>query len=228
MNDEARTDSYLRVIRLEGEWAVRYAVLFDSDEEPYMQPVEWFGEDLSHGLTIVEDASWSLIESGKSISDPNAFPMLDALSSEVLIRQCKKLKVGWAIQVFRSPKYPAWFALAGHDDMLNNQATLFSRAAGNDDMAMAIGELKVQRACEAVEYHKSMKQHYIIPRDENGDYVKYGRAERERRRPIEKARWLRARGNFKDWDGYEAWEKHLKSFRFDGKRKTKAKADPTD
>lgn len=220
MNENIQqADSYMRVIRLEDQWAVRYAVLIEEATQTIMQPIEWFGEDLSHGIELTENAAWGLIESGISISDTNAFPMHDKLSSEVLIRQCKKLKVGWAIQVFRSPQYPAWFALAGHDDMLNNQATMFSRASGNDDMAIAIGELRVQRACEAVEYHKSMKEHYIIPRDENGDYVKYGRAERERRRPIEKARWLRARGNFKEWDGYANWEKAMQSHKYEKKNR---------
>lgn len=220
-NQTEQADSYVRVIRLEDQWVVRYAVLVENATENMMQPVEWFGDDLSNGIELAENAAWGLLESGFSISDTNRFPMLDLLAKEVLIRQCNKLKVGWAIQVFRSPQYPAWFALAGHDDMLNNQATLFSRASGNDDMAIAIGELRVQRACEAVEYHASMKKHYIIPRDEHGDYVKYGRVERERRRPIDRARWLKQRGNFKDWEGYEAWENHLKSFR-------KSKADPSD
>lgn len=221
MNEEQQqADSYMRVIRLENEWAVRYAVLVEIDDKKIMQPVEWFGEDLSIGIEMTENAAWGLIESGYSISDRNGFPMHDKLTSEVLIRQCQKLKVGWAIQVFRSPQYPAWFALAGHDDMLNNhQSTAFSRAAGNDDMAIAIGELKVQRACEAVEYHSSMKQHYIIPRDSNGEYVKYGRAERERRRPIEKQKWLRARGDFKDWKGYANWEKAMTAHKYERKNR---------
>jgi hypothetical protein len=218
-DNNKRADSYVRVIRLDDQWAVRYAVLVESENGNIMQPLEWFGEDLSHGIELVEQAAWGLIENDMSISDRASFPMLDKLSHEVLVRQCNKLKVGWAIQVFRSPQYPAWFALAGHDGMLE-KGTLFSRAAGNDDMAIAIGELKVERACEAVEYHKSMKEHYIIPRDENGDYVKYTAAQRIKRSPVEKARYHRARGNFKEWDGWQRWQKEIKSFKGTRKRKS--------
>ena len=65
MNENIQqADSYMRVIRLEDQWAVRYAVLIEEATQTIMQPIEWFGEDLSHGIELTENAAWGLIESG--------------------------------------------------------------------------------------------------------------------------------------------------------------------
>ena len=48
-NQTEQADSYVRVIRLDDQWAVRYAVLIEEGTENIMQPVEWFGDDLSSG-----------------------------------------------------------------------------------------------------------------------------------------------------------------------------------
>jgi len=216
MNDPSKqADSYMRIVKRGDEWLVRYSVLIQSDafvDEGYiMQPLDWIGSDLSYGIETVEQAAWSLLVSNKSCSNRENFPMLDLLASETLVRQSKLLKDGWSIQIFRGTGIEAWFAVCGHEDMFNERPFRFSRGVGNDDMAVAISSLRVARACEAVEYNRETK-HHIIPRDENGDYIKYTPEERERRKPIERARWLRARGNFEEWDGYQAWKNEILNF----------------
>ena len=53
----------------------------------HVQPLEWFGDDLEQGLEHVENAAYSMVESGTSSSLIEDLPMLDPLSHRLSSRR---------------------------------------------------------------------------------------------------------------------------------------------
>ena len=214
MNDTS--DSYMRVIRYGDQYHVRWAVLMETDEETILQPLEWRGStlDVAMALDAVESGARTMIETGASTSLIDNLPTLDTLTKETIIRQADKLRDGWGIMVFKHTSHiGAWFALVGTGEMFENRE--FGRACGNEDMAMAIGELNIVRACTAHAYNKEMK-HHVIPRDEDGNYIRHSEEERARRRPIERSKNRKWKEAFDQWHGSPAWNAKIQEWKGHG------------
>lgn len=206
------SDSYMRVMRHEDQYYVRWCVRMDSDEETILQPLEWRGstKDVDMALRAVEDGAKTMIETGASSSLIENLPVLDTLTKETLIRQADKLIDGWGIMIFRHTGIGVWFALVGTAEMFENKE--FGRGNGNEDMAIAISELNIVKACTAHAYNKDMK-HHVIPRDKDGNYVKHDEEERARRRPIERKKNGKWKDAFDKWHGSDAWKAKLQEWK---------------
>jgi len=203
------SDSYMRVMRYEGIYCVRWSVRMDIEDMTILQPLEWFGDDLEQGLEHVENAAYSMVESGTSSSLIEDLPMLDPLSLSTIINKAESLHDGWGIKVFKHIGIDVWFALVGTEEMFEDNK--FARANGNEDMAIAIGELKIDRVCEAVKYNKDTK-HHIIPRDEDGNYMRSTLKDRAEKYEIIKAKTKERRAKWRAWQGSSAWDAKLKKW----------------
>ena len=202
-------------MRYGDQYYVRWSVRMEVDEGTILQPLEWRGStlDIDMALKAVESGAKTMVETGASTSLIENLPTLDTLTHDTIIRQADKLRDGWGIQVFRHTGINAWFALVGTDEMFADRK--FGRANGNEDMAMAIGELKIERACTAHAYNKEMK-HHVIPRDKDGNYVKHDAEERARRRPIERSKNRKWKDAFDKWHGSPAWNAKIQEWKGHG------------
>ncbi|MBL98030.1 MAG: hypothetical protein CMF52_09455 [Legionellales bacterium] len=181
----------------------------DIEDMTILQPLEWFGDDLEQGLEHVENAAYSMIESGASSSLIEDMPMLDPRSLSTIINKAESLHDGWGIKVFKHIGIDVWFALIGTEEMFEENT--FARANGNDDMAIAIGDLKIDRVCEAVRYNKDTK-HHIIPRDKNGNYMRTNLKDRAKKYEIIKAKVKERQEKWRTWNGSSAWNAKLKKW----------------
>lgn len=210
--EDTKSDSYMRVIRYGDQYHIRWCVRMDVDEGTILQPLEWRGsvKDVEMAIRAVENGAKTMIETGASTSLMENLPVLDSLSKETLIRQADKLRDGWGIMVFRHTGINAWFALVATDEMFAEKK--FGRGNGNEDMAIAIGELNIVRACTAHAYNKEMK-HHVIPRDEDGNYINHTPEERARRRPIERSKNRKWKEAFDQWHGSAAWNAKIQEWK---------------
>lgn len=206
------SDSYMRIMKHEGEYYIRWGVRMDLEDKTILQPLEWRGDqrDGEKALKWVEDAAVSMIESGASSSLIDNLPRLDSLSTEILLRQADKLHEDWGILVFKHTGINAWFALIAPEDLFDDKT--FTRAVGNEDMAIAIGELNVERACTSHRYNKEMK-HHVIPRDEDGNYMSRTYEEQAERRPINRAKNRKWKEAFDQWHGSPAWNAKIQEWK---------------
>ena len=201
-------DSYFMIIKEGEEWRMRYGIQMEKE----WQPLEWTGSDLSAGIDIMVDAAFGFAEMDGFTSDMNGMPTFDKIEKTVLMAKCNVMLDNWGIVVFYvSDPYgykPLWVALCGYKEQLMVQE--WAKAEANQDFATAINGLDPHMVGTSVVWRKDMI-HRISARDDDGNLSKYDQAERERRKPIERARNLKWSDIYSKWSGAKIWREHLNS-----------------
>jgi hypothetical protein len=174
------------------------------------QPLEWTGDDLSHGIDTMVDVGFKFQELDDCTSDINSLVVFDKLEKEMLIRKAELLLDQWGIVIFQMNdtqyRTPLWCALTGFKDMLDTGD--WATAEANADLAVALGGLDPVKAGTTMIWRRDMV-HRISARNSDGEVVRQDEAERERRRPAEQARsnyWCK---RFHDWHYAEKWQARL-------------------
>lgn len=201
-------DSYFMIIKEGHEWRMRYGIQMEGE----WQPIEWTGSDISAGIDIMVDAAFGFAEMDWFTSDMNGMPTFDKLEKTLLMAKCNDMLDNWGIVIFFvSDPYgykSLWVTLCGYKEQLMAQE--WAKAEANQDLATALNGLDPVKAGTSVVWRKDMV-HRISARDDDGNITKYDLAERERRKPIERARNKKWSEMYSTWHGAKTWRKHLNS-----------------
>lgn len=199
-------DSYCIILKDGDGWSIRYGLMFGSE----WQPLQWSGDDLSHGIDIMVDSAFKFQELEDCTSDINSLVTFDKLEKEMLIRKSKLLLDKWGIVVFQMNdieyRTHLWCALTGYKEQLDTGD--WATAEANADLAVALGGLDPVKAGTSVIWRRDMV-HRISARNDDGEVVRQDEAERERRRPLEQARSNYWSKRFHDWHFAEKWTARL-------------------
>lgn len=203
-------DSYFMVIKEGTEWRLRYGIMMESE----WQPLEWTGQDLSHGIDIVTDAAFRFVEMPECTSDMNNLPVFDKLEKALMIKKCEISHDNWGIVVFQinneNYRESLWTCLTGYKEQLMEGE--WATAEANNDLGLALTGLKPNLAAEAVVWRKDM-QHRISARTAEGEIARFSLEEVERRAPINRQRNTHYKKRFAEWEHAKKWSAHLTATR---------------
>ena len=195
------------VLRNDGQWKIRYGLMFGSD----WQPLEWVGDDLSHGIDTMVDTAFKFQELEDCTSDINSLVTFDKLEKEMFIRKAELLLDRWGIVVFQMNdteyRTSLWCALTGFVEQFDTGD--WATAEANADLAVALGGLDPVKAGTTMIWRQDMV-HRISARSADGKVVNQDESERERRRPAEQERsnyWCK---RFHDWHYADKWKALLR------------------
>ena len=158
-----RGDSYIMLMKhADDRWMARLGLKVDDAWEP----LEW--RDLStcrEGL----DSARAILDSlrpGETSSAPERLPLLGDLGRDSVVRQAERMKDGWGMVVWR--KDDLWFSVIGHEAQLWRGE--WAEGAASHDAVQAVGWLRIETTCNAVEWRRDML-HTVNIRDEDGERV---------------------------------------------------------
>lgn len=158
------------LIRRTDDWMARAGLVINGE----WQPAEHYTDNAQDALTAV--SKW--VEKASSEegcdSDQGWLPLIsrDALCKSALLRKAELLDPKWGIVIFGNPESQRWFACCGFDDQLLNKNE-WAVAEAHEDLALALGHLKVRNAQERFEWRKEMV-HSTNQRDDSGNIIRHG------------------------------------------------------
>lgn len=160
-------DSYIMALKqADDRWRLRLGVVLDGES----RPIEMHNvADLQGGVERLMDVCETLTTLEQLTSDRDLLPLLSRVGIDGLVSQATRAGVGWGIVMFRANARGAlWFACLGHEAQLDRNE--WAAASAGEDEAHALGGLRVEATCSAIEWRRDML-HTVNTRDENGDLV---------------------------------------------------------
>lgn len=157
-------DSYIMVLRqADDRWRLRLGVVLDGE----MRPIEMHNvTDLQGAVERLMGVCETLTRLEQLTSDRDLLPLLSRVGIDGLATQAARAAVGWGIVMFRAnARGPLWFACLGHEAQLNRNE--WAAAAAGEDEAHALGGIRVESTCSAIEWRRDMV-HTVNTRDEEG------------------------------------------------------------